>query len=51
MLRCCQLNLHDSDLNSMTMGMVYDLLIEQANDEEKYPFAATQEDIDKFFGK
>lgn len=35
----------------MTMGMVYDLCIEKANDREKYPYQATQEDIDKFFGK
>lgn len=34
----------------MTMGMVYDLMIEAANDREKYPYKATQADIEKFFG-
>lgn len=34
----------------MTMGMVYDLLTEKANDQEQYPYKATQEDIDNFFG-
>lgn len=32
------------------MGMVYDLLIEKGNDQEEYPYKATQEDIDSFFG-
>ena len=32
----------------MTMGMVYDLLIERANDHEKYPLLASQDDFDKF---
>lgn len=50
MLRCAQLGLCDADLDSMTLGMVYDMLTEQANDEEKYPYKATQEDIYKFFG-
>lgn len=34
----------------MTMGMVYDLLTEKENDQEQYPYKATQEDIDNFFG-
>ena len=50
MLRCAQLNLSDAALGSMTIGMVYDLLTEQANDQEKYPYKATQEDIEQFFG-
>lgn len=50
MLRCAQLGLSDSALNEMTVGMVYDMLIEQANDKEKYPYKATQSDIQKFFG-
>lgn len=33
----------------MTMGMVIDMLIEKGNDSEKYPYKATQEDIDRFF--
>ena len=50
MLRCAELNLSEQALSQMTMGMVYDLLIEKANDQEQYPFMATQEDIDNFFG-
>lgn len=34
----------------MTVGMVYDLMTEQANDQEKYPYKATQDDIRAFFG-
>lgn len=36
MLRCAELGLHADDLSGMTMGMVYDLLTERANDHEKY---------------
>jgi len=50
MLRCAQLGLGDEALAGMTCGMVYDLLIEQANDNEQYPIKATQEDIKTFFG-
>ena len=50
MLRCAELNLTDVALSQMTMGMVYDLLIEKANDNETYPYKATQEDINNFFG-
>lgn len=48
MLRCAELGLSGEDLDSMTIGMVYDMAIEQANDAEKYPYMATQEDFDKF---
>ncbi len=51
MLRCAQLGLSDETLAEMDMGMVYDMLTEQANDHEKYPYKATQEDIYSFFGK
>lgn len=50
MLRCAELNLSDEALCGMTMGMVYDMLIERSNDNEKYPYIATQDDIDRFFG-
>lgn len=50
MLRCAELNLHDADLVNMSMGMVYDMLVEKGNDSYKYPFLATQEDIKRFFG-
>lgn len=50
MLRCAELHLSDEALEGMTMGMVYDMLYEQANDHEKYPYKGTQADIDFFFG-
>jgi hypothetical protein len=34
----------------MNVGMVYDLLIERDNDSHEYPYKATQEDIDQYFG-
>ena len=51
MLRCAELGLSREDLDDMTVGMVYDMLIEQANDQEKYPYKATQADINYFFPK
>lgn len=48
MLRCAELGLSDEMLGSVTMGMVYDLLIERGNDHEEYPDMATQEDFDAF---
>lgn len=51
MLRCAELGLSREDLDDMTVGMVYDMLIEQANDQEKYPYKATQADINRFFRK
>lgn len=50
MLRCAELNLTDEALRGMTMGMVYDLLAERANDFEEYPYEATQDDISHYFG-
>ena len=51
MLRCAELNLSDEALSGMTIGMVYDMLTEKSNDREKYPYKATQEDIEAFFGR
>lgn len=49
MLRCAELGLvSDNVLQSYTMGMVYDMLTEKANDHENYPVIATQEDFDNF---
>ena len=50
MLRCAELGLSDTALSQMTMGMVYDMITEKANDNEQYPYKATQEDIERFFG-
>lgn len=50
MLRCAHFGLSDEALQSITMGMVYDMLTEEANDREEYPVVATQDDIKAFFG-
>lgn len=50
MLRCAHFGLSDEALRNMTMGMVYDMLTEEANDREEYPYEATQADINSFFG-
>ena len=50
MLRCAELGLSDEALGNMSMGMVMDLLDEKMNDNHKYPYKATQEDIYSFFG-
>lgn len=50
MLRCAELGLSDEALSGMSVGMVYDLITEKANDQEKYPYKATQADIDRLFG-
>lgn len=50
MLRCAELGLHTDELAEMDMGEIYDMLIERANDHEKYNYRATQEDIERFFG-
>ncbi len=50
MLRCAELGLSDEALAGMTIGMVYDMLIEQANDQEDYPTIADQDDIQRIFG-
>ena len=51
MLRCAELSLSDEALKSMTIGMVYDMYTEKANDYEQYPYKATQDDIDIFLEK
>lgn len=50
MLRCAKLGLSDNALREMEIGMIYDMLIEEANDNEQYPYKATQQDIDNVFG-
>lgn len=50
MLRCAELGLSDSALNSMSMGMVYDMLTERANDEEKYALKPAPGSMRAFFG-
>ena len=50
MLRCAHFALSDEALSTMTMGMVYDMAIEEGNDREQYPYEATKEDVQAFFG-
>jgi len=49
MLRCAELNLSDSALDDMTMGMVYDMIIEKGNDQEKYAIKAPAGSMKAFF--
>ena len=42
------MGLQISELELLTVGMVFDMLDESANDEEDWPKLATQEDYDKF---
>ena len=48
MLRCAELGLSREDLDDMTMGMVYDMLIERANDREKYDYRGTPGTLKSF---
>lgn len=50
MLRCAELGLNAMDLDDMTMGMVYDMVTEKANDSEKYPIIAQPGSMRAFFG-
>lgn len=49
MLRCAQLGLTIEIMDLITIGDVYDMYTEKANDYYDYPIKATQEDIDRFF--
>lgn len=49
MLRCAELHLTDEALQDMTCGMVYDMLIEKANDAEKYPLKGRVGGLRDFF--
>lgn len=50
MLRCAELGLRREDLEEISMGMVYDMLMEQGNDREKYPIKAVPGSMRAFFG-
>ena len=49
MLRCAELGLSIEDLDDMTMGMVYDMIVEKGNDREKYDIKAPGGSMAKFF--
>ncbi len=45
-LRCAQCGISFSYLRHMSIGMVYDVFTEAANDSFDYPYRATQKDMD-----
>ena len=49
MLRCAELGLSSEDLDEMTMGMVYDMITEKGNDQEKYDVKAPAGSMAAFF--
>lgn len=50
MLRCAELGLSLNDLDDMTVGMVYDMMTEKANDREEYAVVAEPGSMRAFFG-
>ena len=48
LLRCLELGLSMTDLELLTVGTVYDMATEKANDSCDYPLQMTQEDYDAF---
>lgn len=52
LLRAAQLGISIAELDLLTVGMVFDMMTEKINDVEgEYARVATQEDIDKWFGR
>ena len=49
MLRCAELGLTKEDLDDMTVGMVFDMITEKANDHEKYDKKAPAGSMAAFF--
>lgn len=49
MLRCAELGLTMSDLDDLTIGMVYDMLTERTNDHEKYDIKAPAGSLSQYF--
>lgn len=49
MLRCAELHLTKEDLDDMTIGMVYDMIVEKGNDHEKYDIKAPAGSLSAFF--
>ena len=47
LLRATQLGLSMADLETLSIGIVLDMLIERQNDSYDYPLIATQADIDR----
>lgn len=47
LLRATQIGLSMADLETLSIGIVLDMLIERQNDSYDYPLIATQADIDR----
>lgn len=47
LLRATQIGLSMADLETLSIGIVLDMLIEKQNDSYDYPLIATQADIDR----
>lgn len=48
LLRCVQLGLSLDDLDRMTVGMVFDIMLERGRDDEEWKDIATEKDIEQF---
>lgn len=48
LLRCIELGVSVSDLDLLDTGMIFDMYVEKANDNEEYDEIATQNDFDRF---
>lgn len=48
LLRATEMGLSMEDLDSLSIGMVADMLTEKSNDDYDWPVMATQEDMDRF---
>ena len=49
MLRCAELGLSKDDLDDMTVGMVFDMIVEKSNDHVKYDKKAPAGSMASFF--
>lgn len=49
-LRMKEMGISCDDADQYTMGMIFDMITEKANDSAEWQTLATQEDIDAFLG-
>ena len=49
MLRCAELGLSREDLDDLTVGMIFDMIIEKMNDSEKYYIKGEPGTLKDFF--
>lgn len=47
-LRCAQIGLSIADMESLTLGAVFDIMAEKNNDSFEYRELANQDDFNKF---